>query len=79
MASDSSDTVLEGRSLTLNPITLAKDTVEAVVYHWKNKSINWPMSIYITLVHVAAVVGVGTVTACKWQTLLLAFILWPIT
>lgn len=79
MASDLSDTILEGRALTLNPITLVKDTVEAIVYHWKNKSINWPMAIYITLVHVAAVVGAMTIVECKWQTLLLAFILWPIT
>lgn len=79
MASDASDTLLEGRALTLNPITLAKDTTEAVVYHWKNKSINWPMAIYISLVHVAAVVGICTVVDCKWQTCLLAFILWPIT
>lgn len=73
------DNVLEGRTLTLNPITIAKDGVEAFVYHWKNKSINWPMAIYITLVHVAAVVGLMTIPQCKWQTLLLAFILWPIT
>lgn len=79
MASDASDTVLENRALTLNPITLAKDTVDAMVYHWKNKSINWPMSIYITLVHFAAVVGLCTIPDCMWQTCLLAFILWPIT
>ncbi|CAM9875825.1 unnamed protein product, partial [Discosporangium mesarthrocarpum] len=79
MASDASDVVLKGRSLTLNPITLVKDSVEAIVYHWKNKSINWPMAIYITLVHIAAGVGVATVPSCKWQTLLLAFTLWPIT
>lgn len=79
MASDAPETVLHGRELTLNPITIAKDTVEAIVYHWKNKSINWPMAIYITLVHVAAVVGIFTIPDCKSQTLLLAFILWPIT
>lgn len=79
MASDAADTVLHGRELTLNPITLAKDTVEAIVYHWKNKSINWPMAIYITLVHVAAVVGIFTIPNCKPQTLLLALILWPMT
>lgn len=79
MVSGSSENVLEGRTLTLNPISMAKYAVEAAVYHWKNKSINWPMAIYITLVHVAAVVGVMTISECKWQTLLLAFILWPIT
>lgn len=79
MASDSVDTVLHGRMLTLNPISIGRDTVEAIVYHWKNKSINWPMAIYITLVHVAAVVGICTIQDCKWQTLLLAFVLWPIT
>lgn len=79
MASDASDVLLEGRSLTLNPFTLIKDAVETVVYHWKNKSINWPMAIFITLVHMAAVLGFCTIQDCKWQTCLLAFILWPIT
>ena len=79
MASDAADTVLHGREMTLNPITIAKDTVQAIVYHWKNKSINWPMAIYITLVHFAAVVGICTIPDCKSQTLLLAFVLCPIT
>ena len=69
----------EKRALTLNPFTLFKDAVSTVAYHWKNGSINWPVSIYITLVHIAAVVGLCTVQDCKWQTCLLAFILWPIT
>lgn len=69
----------EKRALTLNPFTLFKETVSTVAYHWNNGSINWPVSIYITLVHIAAVVGCCTVRDCKWQTCLLAFILWPIT
>jgi hypothetical protein len=70
---------LHQRSLTLNPITLAKDTVEAIAYHWKNESINWPMGVYITLVHVAAVIGLFNVSVASWQTRFLALILWPIT
>jgi stearoyl-CoA desaturase (delta-9 desaturase) len=37
------------------------------------------MVIYLTLAHVAAVVGLFTLPYCKWQTLLLAFVLWPIS
>jgi len=37
------------------------------------------MIIYIGLAHVAAVVGLFTVTSCHRYTLLWAFILWPIT
>ena len=37
------------------------------------------MGIYITLVHVVAAVGLFTVTACKKETLLWAFVLWPIS
>ena len=37
------------------------------------------MGIYVTLAHVLAAVGLITITACKWQTLLWAFILWPIS
>jgi stearoyl-CoA desaturase (delta-9 desaturase) len=37
------------------------------------------MGIYITLVHIGALVGVGFLGAAKWQTLLWAFVLWPIS
>ena len=56
-----------------------KEAVETVIYHYRNGNINWPMAIYIGLVHIAAIVGIFTIPFCKWQTLLLAVILWPIT
>jgi len=40
---------------------------------------NWPMIIYISLAHVAALVGIYSIPFCSWKTLLWAFILWPIS
>ena len=56
-----------------------RETCNTAVYHYKEGNINWPMVIYLTLVHVAAWIGLVTIPLCKWQTLLEAFILWPIT
>jgi len=51
----------------------------AMAYHWENKSINWPMSIYITVVHVAALVGLFAISGCMRETWLLAFVLYVFT
>jgi len=56
-----------------------KEVLETIVYHWKEGNYNWPMIIYISLVHIAASIGVLRVLDCKWQTLWLAFWLWPVT
>jgi len=56
-----------------------KSIPSLVAYHHREGTINYPMGIYITLVHVVAAVGLLTVTSCKPQTLLWAFVLWPIS
>ncbi|TFJ81352.1 hypothetical protein NSK_007313 [Nannochloropsis salina CCMP1776] len=58
---------------------LARDAVSALVYHYKEGNLNWPMIIYLVLAHLAAYMGLVSIPSCKWQTLLEAFILWPIT
>lgn len=58
---------------------LLRDGWNAFVFHYKEGNMNWPMVIYLVLTHLAAVVGLSILHICKWQTLLLAFILWPIT
>ena len=55
-----------------------RDIPKVVHYHWKEGNLNWPMIIYISLVHVAAVAGVAKVMDCSAQTLMWAFLLWPI-
>jgi len=55
------------------------ESLNAIVYHYKNGNINWPMVIYLGLAHLAAVVGLFTITQCNKLTLLWAFILWPIS
>jgi hypothetical protein len=47
-------------------------------YHYKHGNINWPMAIYITLVHFVALMGVLAIPSCKAETLLFAFLLWPL-
>lgn len=49
-----------------------------ISHHYKAGTINWPMGIYITLVHIVGVVGALKVLDCKMETLMWAFLLWPI-
>eukprot|EP00636_Phaeomonas_parva_P017508 CAMPEP_0118857584 /NCGR_PEP_ID=MMETSP1163-20130328/4620_1 /TAXON_ID=124430 /ORGANISM="Phaeomonas parva, Strain CCMP2877" /LENGTH=333 /DNA_ID=CAMNT_0006790909 /DNA_START=156 /DNA_END=1157 /DNA_ORIENTATION=+ len=56
-----------------------KECVDNVVYHYKEGNINWPMGLYITLVHVWALIGVTRLTEVSSATLLWAFMLWPIS
>lgn len=56
-----------------------RDIPGLVKYHWKEGNFNWPMVIYVSLVHYIAFVGVGRLTQCSAETLLWAFVLWPIS
>lgn len=47
--------------------------------HYRNRSINWPMGIYLGLVHTAALIGLLKIPECMNHTLIWAFILWPIS
>jgi hypothetical protein len=55
-----------------------RDIPGVVKHHYKEGNINWPMGIYISLVHVIATVGLFKIADCSVQTLMWAFILWPI-
>jgi len=50
-----------------------------VKHHWKEGNFNWPMITYISLVHYAAAVGIAKMTQCSTETLMWAFLLWPIS
>jgi len=56
-----------------------RDIPKVVSQHWKDGTLNWPMGIYITLVHIVAAVGLFSVQKCSRDTLMFAFILWPIS
>lgn len=79
MGSDASDIALDRRRLELNPLVLARETVETAGYHLRNGNINWHMTVYVALVHAAAVVGLLQVRDCKVETLVLANVLWALT
>lgn len=79
MGSGASDIALDRRRLMLNPVALARETVETAGYHWRNGNINWHMTVYVVLVHAAAVVGLAAVRGCKVETLVLANVLWALT
>ena len=66
---------LEQRSLDLDPRNWIKHTL----YHYRAGNINWPMGLYITLVHYWATWGLRRLHVVSSQTLLWAFILWPIS
>lgn len=53
--------------------------IKTVARHYKEGNLNWPMIIYISLAHIAALIGVFTLPYCNKYTLLWAFILWPIS
>ena len=55
------------------------DAIRTVARHYKDGTLNWPMIIYISLAHVAALVGVMKIRDCHPYTLLFAFCLWPIS
>ena len=55
-----------------------RDLPSVVSYHYKQKQLNYPMIIYISLVHIVAVVGALRVTSCSLETFLWSFLLWPI-
>lgn len=59
--------------------TMIVDSVSRITRHYKAGNLNWPMIIYITLAHIAGVVGIFSLTSCHRYTLLWAFILWPIS
>lgn len=54
------------------------DIPKVISYHYKEGNMNWPMIVYISLVHIVAVMGLTKIPACSPETLLWAFILWPI-
>jgi hypothetical protein len=55
-----------------------KDIPQTVVGHVKAGNVNWPMTIYIALVHVVAVIGAFQIPNCSKETLLFSVILWPL-
>lgn len=55
-----------------------KDIPQTVVGHVKAGNVNWPMTIYIVLVHVVAIIGAFQIPNCSKETLLFSVILWPL-
>ena len=55
------------------------EVIRTVVRHFREGNINWPMATYISLAHLAALVGVLSVPYAHKYTLLWGFLLWPIT
>jgi len=47
--------------------------------HYNDGTINYPMGTYVTLVHLAALVGVTKLTSVSRETLIWAFFLWPVS
>jgi len=56
-----------------------RDIPKLVSHHWNEGTFNWPMIIYIGLVHALAAVGLMKTPYCSAETLYFAFMLWPIS
>jgi hypothetical protein len=65
--------------IPLATMGLISESIETVKYHYKHGNLNWPMIIYISLAHVAAVIGLFTISKCHPYTLFWTFLLWPIS
>jgi len=50
-----------------------------ISYHYKNGNLNYFMIVYLSLVHLVAVLGLVTIPKASNETLIWAFILWPIS
>ena len=50
-----------------------------IKHHYQKGNLNYPMIIYMIFVHYTAYLGILASTNVLWQTLLLAFIFWPIS
>lgn len=50
-----------------------------VVDNYREGKLNWPMIIYISIVHWVACIGVMTLPLCSKTTLFWAWVLWPIS
>jgi len=60
-------------------VKMFREIPSVISYHHNGAGLNWPMLIYIGLVHTVAVVGLFTLPKCSAETLIWAFILWPIS
>ena len=64
--------------MDLSPQTFAG--IPAVIYyHYKEGNINYVMTSFSVAVHFLAVYGLYIAPVCKQETLLWAFLLWPLT
>ena len=59
--------------------SIIADSYKTAAMHYKQNNLNWPMVIYLSLAHVAGVIGLFSLQYCHRYTLLWTFILWPIT
>ena len=57
---------------------MVQDIPKVVGHHWRERTFNWPMIIYVTIVHLTAFNGIAKLPNCSPETLIWAFILWPI-
>jgi stearoyl-CoA desaturase (Delta-9 desaturase) len=49
-----------------------------VAFHYGEGNLNYPMIVYITLVHLVAIAGLLKIPSASADTLIWAFLLWPI-
>lgn len=58
-------------------LQMVRDLPGLVKHHYKEGNFNWPMIVYISVVHTVAIAGLFALPRAKVETLLWAFVLWP--
>lgn len=58
---------------------MVKDIPKLIGHHWNERTFNWPMIVYVSLVHVTALQGIAKLTQCSPETIVWSFVLWPIS
>ena len=59
-------------------LQMFRDIPKVIAFHYKEGNMNWPMIVYISLVHMVALTALTKLTSCSAETLLWAFFLWPV-
>jgi stearoyl-CoA desaturase (Delta-9 desaturase) len=54
------------------------EILKTIQFHYKEGNVNWPMLVYVSLVHILALIGIPTIAKCSSETLIWAFLCWPI-
>jgi len=57
----------------------SSSSLAVMQHHYQAGNINWPMGIFIVLVHLVALYGIYKIPSASAETLIWSFVLWPVS